>query len=49
MVCCILATAEYCRDTTEGLAAAIAKDIRPSLADKVMMLGAQGGRGGGQQ
>eukprot|EP00798_Chlamydomonas_sp_ICE-L_P005789 gene5789-2585_t len=37
VVCYILHTAEFCRDTIEGLAAAIQKDIKPSLADQVDM------------
>ena len=35
VVCCLLATAEFCRDTTEGLAGALAKDVRSQFADRV--------------
>lgn len=35
VVCCLLATAEFCRDTVEGLAGALAKDVRPQFADRV--------------
>nr|BCL66276.1 hypothetical protein [Volvox reticuliferus] len=35
VVCCLLATAEFCRDTTEGLAGALAKDVKPQFADRV--------------
>nr|ADI46829.1 VPS53Bf [Volvox carteri f. nagariensis] len=35
VVCCLLATAEFCRDTTEGLGGALAKDVKPHFADRV--------------
>lgn len=35
VVCRVLHTAEFCRATLEALGSAIAKDIKPSLADKV--------------
>ncbi|KAJ9504635.1 hypothetical protein QJQ45_030391, partial [Haematococcus lacustris] len=35
VVCHILHTAEFCRETLEGLATAVQKDIKPALADKV--------------
>ena len=38
VVCHILHSAEFCRETLEGLAAAIQKDIKPAYADKVTNL-----------
>ncbi|GLI62858.1 hypothetical protein VaNZ11_005587 [Volvox africanus] len=35
VVCCLLATAEFCRETTEGLAGALAKDVKTQFADRV--------------
>nr|BCL66141.1 hypothetical protein [Volvox africanus] len=35
VVCCLLATAEFCKETTEGLAGALAKDVKPQFADRV--------------
>ncbi|KAG2492670.1 hypothetical protein HYH03_009085 [Edaphochlamys debaryana] len=35
VVCCLLATAEFCRETVEGLAGALAKDVKPQFADRV--------------
>lgn len=35
VVCHILHTAEFARDTLEALTAAIQKDIKPALADNV--------------
>ncbi|GAX83739.1 hypothetical protein CEUSTIGMA_g11164.t1 [Chlamydomonas eustigma] len=35
VVCRILKSAEFCRDTIEGLSAAIHKDVKPALADQV--------------
>lgn len=37
LCCYILHTAEYCRETVEGLAAAIQKDIKPAFTQKVEM------------
>ncbi|GFR43120.1 hypothetical protein Agub_g4124 [Astrephomene gubernaculifera] len=37
VVCCLLATAEFCRETVEGLAGALAKDVKPQLADRVTL------------
>nr|ADI46827.1 VPS53Df [Volvox carteri f. nagariensis] len=35
VVCCLLATAEFCRDETKGLAGALAKAVEPHFADRV--------------
>ncbi|KXZ52139.1 vps53 [Gonium pectorale] len=35
VVCCLLATADFCRETVEGLAGALARDVRPQFADRV--------------
>lgn len=36
VVCCVLATAEYCKDTVDALAGALKKDVKPpALADQV--------------
>ena len=43
VVCYILHTANFCRETLEGLGAAIQKDIKPALAASVGEGGAVGG------
>lgn len=56
VACHLVTTADFCRETSEGLAAAIAKDIRPDLLDQVAVgprgcwilrfgLGVEGSRG----
>ena len=35
VVCRILMTAEFCKDTIEGLSSAIQKDIKPAMSDQV--------------
>lgn len=38
VLCCVLATAEYCKDTVDALAGALKKDVKPaSLAEHVDM------------
>ena len=39
VVCRILMTAEFCKDTIEGLTSAIQKDIKPDLSDQVTQSG----------
>lgn len=38
VLCYILHTAEFCRETVEGLSAAVKKDIKPVLADGVSVV-----------